>query len=400
MNNTVQISYLINRRYADYRQGTGVQLALIARQLSPSALHICWDDGHPIKETYRPVCNLNTSLLRWWLFKRGKGLVTRIEHALGVTWHSKEILARRTIRLKKKWSGASAPRVCTYAYVIVAHEDEARIARTVLGSLKADYVLNIVDFHHRADSALESYPEFAALLKEARQVFALTPTIRDELQSLSGRTDIQLLGIGRPYPARAAEAPRSGQCLQIVMVGGLGYRRGMEQLAHYCRGLDTRRIPYSLNYVGPREFLTHFPPGLEVNYRGALSDQARDAVLSQAHLAYLPYPDSDPVTDYLAHYSFPSRLADYFWHGIPVIGPVYPTSATARMLKDLLGNGVWFSLTSEDLVNATARISQNPASWCEASQRVIRFAKDHFDLTTIAKAISDAFSDAKCSGQS
>ena len=129
--------------------------------------------------------------------------------------------------------------------------------------------------------------------------------------------------------------------LEIVMVGSLAYSIGLGELARFCTGLKSRNIRFRLNYIGPKAMRDYLNRELPVHYHGALSDLQRDAVFQSMHLAYLPGPDGDPETDYLAHFSFPSRLIDYFWHGLPVVGPVQSGSATSQMLRNLQGKGVW-----------------------------------------------------------
>src|SRR5438105_5920004 len=94
---------MLNRRYADHRHGTGVQMKLFADQLSHKPFHICWDHEPIVADTYQPVGNLNTSWLRNWPFPRGRGLVNRLETMLGRTWHEPTRLVTRT----KKFAAAS-----------------------------------------------------------------------------------------------------------------------------------------------------------------------------------------------------------------------------------------------------------------------------------------------------
>jgi len=249
-----------------------VQLGLIAHELGDNALHICWDSGHALQETYVPVLNLNTSLLRRWPFRKGKGLVARTESALGISWNSEDALARRIRRLRRARKSASTTEQRQHAYVIVASEDEAKIARLILDNLDADYVLNVIDFTHCDRAVPDSYPQFSALIKGARKVFALTPTIAEVLESMSGEANVCLVGNGRKRPTGRASAPSSADPLQIIMIGSLAYERGMQELKRFCDGLDTGHIQHEVNYIGPQQMLEHFPASLAVKYRGALSD--------------------------------------------------------------------------------------------------------------------------------
>jgi hypothetical protein len=109
------------------------------------------------------------------------------------------------------------------------------------------------------------------------------------------------------------------------------------------------------------------------------------------HLAYLPGPDGDPAEDSLARFSFPSRLTDYFWHGLPVVGPLFDGSATAQMLNGLNGRGVWFSRDFKQLVAAAQDLATRPQVWESASEAVYNFAQGNFAISRAATTILGAF---------
>ena len=71
-------------------------------------------------------------------------------------------------------------------------------------------------------------------------------------------------------------------------------------------------------------------------------------MLTSMHLAYLPGPDGNPAEDCIARFSFPSRLTDYFWHGLPVVGPLFGNSATAQVLA---GKNLYLDLEDNALFN-------------------------------------------------
>jgi hypothetical protein len=278
------------------------------------------------------------------------------------------------------------------AYVIVASENEAQIARLVLESLEAEYVVKVVDYLHLGPTELPGYPNLAKVLNGAKRVFALTPPIQRALAHVSKRNDILILGDGRkPSRCRATKPDCKDGPLQIVMVGSLAYPRGLAALEKFCAGLENLGLKYCLNYIGSPAMRDRLGARFPVNYRGVLSDTERDSVLTTMHLGYLPGPDGDPATDCLAHFSFPSRLADYFWHGLPVIGPLFKDSATAQMLSDLAGKGVWFDDNSEELVAVAKKLMQHPADWVSASDRIYQFAQKNFSIECCTQTILEAF---------
>ena len=380
------MNYLINRRYADHRHGTGVQIKLFAGQLVEKPLHICWDDERSVGDTYQPVCNLNTSLLKAWPFRRGRGLVGRIEARLGLRWQEPARLAKRvkalsTGEIKKK-----------RAYVIIASEEEAAIARRILEVLGAEYVINVMDYLHLGSTELSEFPQFAGILQGAKKIFALTPPIQAVLARICGREDISILSVARDAAQEQSRAFVPGaKPFDIVMMGSVDYTRGLQELRAFCQGLDSAGIKYCLNYIGTQEMRDRLGTQLPVNYRGVRLGQERDAILNTMHLAYLPGPDGDPSKDYLARFSFPSRLTDYFWHGLPVIGPLFDDSATAQMVFDLHGKGVWFSRDFKQLVGVVQNFAKKPQEWESASKAVYNFAQRNFSIKQATNTILEAF---------
>ena len=176
-----EIDFLIQRRYADYRHGTGVQLKLFAGQLDKSPLHICWDSGRPVPETYRPLLNLDRTWLRYWPFSRGKGLVSRFESSIRKDWRGPQQIRSRIKPFKTSTKKKPS------AYVIVASEFEAAVAREILDYLEAEYVLKVVDFLHLGPTQLPEYPHLSSLVLGAKKIYALTPTIQEVLMKISGR---------------------------------------------------------------------------------------------------------------------------------------------------------------------------------------------------------------------
>jgi len=381
-----EIDYLINRRYADFRHGTGVQIKLFAVEIAQQPLHICWDVEQSVSDTYQPVCNLNTSRLRTWPFKRGRGIVNQAEMILGHTWHKQSRIANRL----KEFSRTGSRN--TRAYVIVASEEEAKISRQVLKIIDAEYVVNVMDYLHLGETDLLEFPEFATLLKEARKIFALTPPIQDVLAQISGRPDISILGVAREsvnkLPRRLATDAKP---LEIVMMGSVDYQRGLQELKKFCEGMDGAGIKYRLNYIGTQSMRDRLGSQLPVNYFGVRLAAERDTLLGSMHLAYLPGPDGKSSEDYLARFSFPSRTTDYFWHGLPVIGPLYDDSATVQMVAALRGNGVWFSQDASQLVGAVKNLTRNPQEWEAASAAVYEFAQKNFSIARTAEVIMEAF---------
>jgi hypothetical protein len=175
------------------------------------------------------------------------------------------------------------------------------------------------------------------------------------------------------------------------MIGCLTYPDGLQKLATLCTVLKDKKIPFQLHYIGTREMRDLLSKDLPIHYHGVLSDRERDLVLSSMHLAFLPGPDGDPDSDDFARFSFPSRLLDYFWHGIPVVGPLSDASATYQMLLDLQGSGVWFSKNTADLSETVVKLATRKCEWEIASRSVRDYAERQPPLGHISDLILAAF---------
>jgi hypothetical protein len=212
------------------------------------------------------------------------------------------------------------------------------------------------------------------------------------LAEICGCNDISNLGVAREPANKQSKPLETGTVpLEIVMMGSVDYTRGLEELHKFCAGLDRSGIKYSLNYMGTPEMRSRLGTQLPVNYRGVRLGAERDAILNSMHLAYLPGPDGDPAKNYLARFSFPSRTTDYFWHGLPVVGPLFDDSATVQLVSELRGKGVWFSQDANQLVAAVKQLAQQPQAWQAASDAVYHFAQQNFSMQRTAGTIVEAF---------
>jgi hypothetical protein len=382
-----QLDFIIQQRYLDFRHGTGVQLKLFASQLVTPPVHICWDTVFPLSDTYRPVINLDQSYLKYWPFVNiGRGFIGRLEHKLSAHCYKPKKIKLKLQRFTRNLQEQPL------AYVTVACEKDAEIACDILDALNAKYVLNIMDLICHTELSINDYACLTRLLKGATKVFVLTTALQSALAGLALRPDFLLLPTARkPVNRRLPNSYAPADLFKIVMVGSLAYPNGLIQLANFCKGLHANGIMFELHYIGSEQMRSRLDNSFPVQYHGALDDLKRDSILSTMNIAYLPGPDGDPDKDDLARFSFPSRLLDYFWHGLPVMGPLYQRSATYEMLHDLHGKGAWFSTNSYNLVDIAIELKNDPHKYEYCSNNVYSFAKSQLSLSQIVESVLNSF---------
>jgi hypothetical protein len=222
----------------------------------------------------------------------------------------------------------------------------------------------------------------SALCQKANAVFALTNELARSLKRCT-RREITIISFGRPPAKTTASSPVSGRPLRCVMIGSLLYQSVTKLWPEAFDRAKRQGVEVDLYYIGRKQMLDLLPKDMPVTHLGTLSDADRDAELANMHVGLLPGPDGAPDADYLARYSFPSRIADYLFHGLPVLGSIHPNSAAAEELKPLLGSTVWLSQSAATLADALILLSRNQKIWRSASAGGVAHAGANFDSNSI-----------------
>lgn len=380
---------IINQPLANSSHGTGKQLQYFVQLSALSSVHVSWDSQSPKGDEPCEHLNLyydHSHVFDRWHLPFGRRLLFQIQNALPVKWWDK--LKLSTI---SRWRLRLLARRSSVAYVIVSSEDTAQVALACLTELRLPYVLNWLDLETSELLTPEQHPCIAAINAGAEEVFAITPTLAAAIGRFT-RKPPRLLLPGRPPAQRAAQAPAVGQPLRCVMIGSLSYSSLTEQWPAVIQAVRASGVELDLFYIGSETMYRRCPPELEMTYLGSLTDEARDAALATMHLGFLPGPDGDPNYEHLSRYSFPSRVADYFCHGLPVIGTVHPESSAAQALQLVLGESAWLSQRPRDLVAAITGLARNSESWKAAAQGATAFAAKNFDVVRMVRELTEALS--------
>lgn len=380
---------ILNQPFANSSHGTGKQLQYFVRLSGLRCVHVCWDLRPPKGDELRGHLNLYynySEVFDRWRLPFGRRLLLQIQNALPVKWWDKLQLSALS-----RWRLRRLARRRSVAYVIVSSEETAQVALACLSKLRLPYVLNWLDLETSELLTPEQHPCIAAINAGAEEVFVITPALAAAIGRFARKAP-RLLLPGRPVARRPAQAPASGQPLRCVMIGSLNYPSLTELWPAVVRAVRAAGVELDLFYIGAETMYRRCPPELGIRYLGSLTDEARDAALATMHLGFLPGPDGNPNCEHLSRYSFPSRVADYFCHGLPVIGTVHPESSAAQALQLVLGESAWLSQRPSDLVAAITGLARNSESWKAAAQGATAFAAKNFDVVRMVRELTEALS--------
>jgi hypothetical protein len=345
--------------------------------------HLYWRVGHGQRSEVP-----HSTLLADWVPNVPKlgGAVRRLWRVSGrAWWQDHQVNAARLKRLaRSKGLGFDV------AYVVVARENDAARALSILRVLQVPHVVNMVDVLHEDGLDPGSMPALVELLKGARGLMALLPSIADEMAKFTP-APIQIIPVGKPLAAKMAAPPQRDGPVRLI-IGGRPYPGGCQLLAkawqnvkHHCRKVE-------LNYVGPH--YRDLPPALMTECRnvGFLeSEDEYQKFLATGHLAYLTGPNAG---DMHGKWSFPSRTADHLMAGLPVLACVPAGSATERVLEPISPQAVAFTRTGADIVAAINRFTSNQEAWLLASHTARSFAEETMRLEVVRARILEALAGA------
>jgi len=370
--------FLIARRELGPTHGTGQQLSILRQMSTATWQHIGWDIPAGISPSeYCPDVDLTPCFQRGWLSRLPLHLGSRVGHRLGYGLFGSRNLekARRCLNEHPK-----AP-----VLAVVASERDARMVNHLVGTTEHSLRLLVFDYCHALEPTQENLPEWAGVCRRAESVFALGPSLCDAMTSL-GSANVEEIHFARSAP-EVERVPVDQSVLRVAMIGSLAYPDGMARLSDAMDSEDMAQV--ELHHTGPSHNLDYVPEELRRRLvsHGLVSEKARDEILATCQGAILPGPDLDPAVDAIARYSVPSRLADYAFHGLPVITLAKAGSGLVRYLDQ------YHELRSVRVDNASAlRSAILGLSVRKAAEEaaIRRFAREHYDARHAYKDLLSA----------
>ena len=281
------------------------------------------------------------------------------------------------------------------AYVVVACEEGAAKAASLLAVLGCPYVLHVVDLFHAQGVDPAGMPGFHELLAGASSVLALTPAIQYELERFEA-CKVEQIFEAQSITPHTASAPAEAQPLRIIM-GGRPYAGGCNFLAAALRQTATTGRQIEIVNVGP--YFNDLPESLRpfVTNAGFIdNDEEYRRTLAGAHLGFLSGPSQ---MDHYGKYSFPSRCTEYMMAGLPVVGYVPQESATALLLSPITPQAFRRAASIEYWTAAIQAFAGTQAAWNRASAAARAFAIERFSIDTKRAILQRKFASA-CLGAS
>lgn len=342
------------------RNAIGVQVSNFARLWRQPWRHCYWDTGTGLS-TARNSILLKSSIPERWPLAAGRGFLARQLEKMNLCWWKGD-------RLQEKRKSTLAARLAssTVAYVAPLSPRDALRSLEVLRVLRIPYVVHLWDVigGNGLNAASPGYPE---LLSSAEHIFCVSSAIEEDARKISTQP-VSLLSFTRP-DANVQAAPFHGRGLRIAISGHLApYQHGLDLLVSALPALQQAFASVSVLYIGAHDQAAMLPEPLRniATQTGFVDDAARDRLLSECSVAYLPGPLLD-TTDMRSRYSIPSRMADYFSIGLPVVAAVHEGSATNRQFGAVSGNAFQRIASPSQLLSALAAM-EDEKFWSQASR--------------------------------
>ncbi len=288
-------------------------------------MHLYWHEA-PFDPAYPHSHRLETRLFGQLDILKHDNVTSRLLRKLNAShWHGDEPSAAVTTflgRLKQEIS---------MAYLAPIEAGDARRMKAIAEELQRPFVLHFWDFLD--SNAAESATTW--LIDNATHIFCLNRQIQEDLRGARRRSSILTFTRGRSNAiAKFTSSPE----IRIAVTGSIEpYVDGMKCLVGAVQLLRAAGKNYTIVYIGLAKSLRRC--GLDnhdfITATGFIeSAEARDKLLAECAVGFMPGPSAAPETDARAKYSIPSRILDYLAVGLPIVGTVHPRSATFAFCRD------------------------------------------------------------------
>lgn len=249
----------------------------------------------------------------------------------------------------------------------VSHRHASRV-RFLIEYFRKPFVLHYWDFMDggMADATADT----RWLIANAARIFVLSKKMRDEISAF--HVQPAYLTFTRE-PSRFQARPPDGPSLKIVFMGFVAtpaYHDSLFLLKTAIEAVAKRGVDVTVTYLGAEKQFA-LPTerfGDMLTFTGFKDDNdARDAALAEAHVAFLTGPSALPENDHRAKYSVPSRILDFMAVGLPTLAAVHPDTATADFLAAPSFKAIRHCRSAEAIAEALLDLAR-PALWHETQR--------------------------------
>jgi hypothetical protein len=304
---------------------------------------------------------LKSSIPHRWPFDAGRGFVTRQVERLNLCWWKGDILLqKRKSRLTRLFRNS------TVAYVAPLSARDAVRSYQVVRVLRVPYVVHLWD-NFDEHGIYGNAREYKELLDSAEHIFCVSSAIEVDAKKITGRP-VSLLMFTRPNALIQATEPLRSD-LRIAIVGHVApYKQGLHLLERSLPALRQLFSRISVLYIGPSDQAEMLPESLTqlATRTGFVDNGTRDALLAGCNVGFLPGPLLD-TSNSRSRYSIPSRIADYYSIGLPVLAAVHEASAANSHFKGLSGSAFLRTSNTSQLLMALTAL-KDEAIWRQASE--------------------------------
>ena len=274
---------------------------------------------------------------------------------------------------------------CDVIHAFATSESSARRCLSLIDHLRRPFVVHVMDVQHENGLDPATMPGFAALLRRAASVLVINAAIETEVRRFPVR-EVEIVPFGQTVDDPPSGPPPADQDARRVFITGAIHHRGLDMLTAAWPRVIAKFPRAELAYTGTQ--FDAFPAALRPHVKnlGFVEPARYREILRSSHVGYVPGPVE---LGCYGRFSIPSRIADFYMAGLPVIACVAPGSAAEMFLRPTLGERfVQIPRDADDLLaQFTAWLSDEPLR-AAAGLRARRYAETHLSSAHVADRVA------------
>ena len=269
-------------------------------------------------------------------------------------------------------------------HAFATSEESARRCLSLIDHLRQPFVVHIMDVQHEDGLDPATMPGFAELLRRASSVLVINAAIETEVRRFSFR-EVEVVPFGQAVYDLPPRPPSPDHDARRVFITGAIHHRGLDLLTAAWPRIAARFPRAELVYTGTQ--FDAFPAALRPHVKnlGFVEPSRYLEILRSSHVGYVPGPVE---LGCYGRFSIPSRIADFYMAGLPVVACVAPGSAAEQFLRPTLGEHfVQIPRDADELVTQlTFWLADEPLR-AAAGLRARRYAEAHLSSAHVAERV-------------